>query len=165
VSFSTKSTACSVVADIVTFVQAGSCEILADQAGGVDYAAAPQASQTFDVAAQYGLRLEATPVLDRSGNPNWIDVTVYGLPADGTAVLTASGPDDLHTIGQQDCPCQIQGPSQTVRFSYNTQQSPTATLTFTANTSTTGVDPDVATVVLTFPMDTQSRSFSPRIQS
>jgi hypothetical protein len=105
-------------------------------------------------------------VLDGKGNPQRIQVTVSGLPSTGTAELTATGPKDLHTIAGANCPCAVQGPAQTFFFTYNTQQSPTATVTFSVSTADSpdpvGGKPD--TVTLEFPMASALRSFWSGIQ-
>jgi RNA polymerase sigma factor (sigma-70 family) len=171
VGFATTSAACTVSKDLdsaaVHFVAGGPCVIEADQGGGVDYEPATTVSQSFDVAASpYELKVEATPTLDGSGNPQRIDVVVSGLPAGGTAVLTATGPDDLHVVGGQDCPCAVKGPSQTVQFTYNTKQSPTARLTFSVTTTDS---PDAVsaddTVTLDFPMAPPPQSFALRLRA
>jgi RNA polymerase sigma factor (sigma-70 family) len=170
VGFVTTSQACAVSQDLdsatVHFVAGGPCVIEAEQGGGVDYEPAAAVTQAFDVAASpYELKVEATPTLDGSGNPQRIDVVVSGLPAGGTATLTATGPDDLHVVAGQDCPCGVEGPSQTFQFTYNTKQSPTAHLTFSV-TTTDSPDAQSAddTVTLDFPVTTPPRSFAPRIQ-
>lgn len=171
VVFSTTSDACTVSPDpdsaTVHFVAGGSCVIEADQSGGVDYVPANAVSQTFDVAAApYELKVEATPTLDGSGNPQRIDVLVSGLPAHGTAVLSASGPDDLHLVRDgQHCPCTVTGPSQTFQFQYNTQRAPTAELTFSvATTDSPDVNPDDDTVTLDFPTAAPPKTFALRLQ-
>jgi hypothetical protein len=168
VTFSTTSDACAVDGSTVSFTAAGSCVVLADQPGSLDYLKADQQKQTFDVSAapDFDLKVEAKPVLDSTGNPQRIDVTVSGLPDTGTATLVATGPDDLHTIGNgTKCPCTVHGPSETVTFTYNTKQSPTATLVFSVFT-TDSPDPntDNDTVELSFPMAAPPRTFEKRLQ-
>jgi len=142
VGFSTPSAACTVAGSTVTFTAIGTCVIQADQPGNSDYVAAPPLTQTVDVTTAYDLAVSINPVLDGSGNPQRIDVTVSGLPANGTAKLTATGPADLHALRVGQCsPCTIHGPSQTLTFVYNTNQSPTATLIFSVVTADSP-DPD-----------------------
>jgi RNA polymerase sigma factor (sigma-70 family) len=169
VSFSALSPACSVSGSTVSFKAAGSCEIAADQSGDSDFNPAPTLVQTFDVAPAedgYDLTVSATAVLDGKGNPQRIVVTVSGLPADGTAVLEATGPQDLHTLKGENCPCSVTGPTQTFEFAYNTNQSPTATLVFTA-TTTDSPDPDTTndSATMTFPVESAQHSFARRTQS
>ncbi|MEO7138447.1 MAG: beta-propeller fold lactonase family protein [Gemmatimonadales bacterium] len=53
---------CTVSGSTVTFAGAGSCQVLADQAGGADYNAAPQAAQTIAVVKQaQGITFTSTP--------------------------------------------------------------------------------------------------------
>ena len=165
VSFSSASPACSVSGSTVTFEALGTCIIDADQPGSIDYVAAPTVSQSVDVSTDYDLSVSLTPVLDGSGNPQRLQVTVSGLPANGTALLTATGPADLHALATGQCPCKVKGPSQTFTFTYNTQQSPTATVTFSVSTADSP-DPvtDNDTVSMTFPIPAADRTFATRTQ-
>jgi hypothetical protein len=153
VSFSTPSAACTVAGTTVTFTAIGTCVIQADQPGSSDYLAAPPVTQTVDVTTAYDLAVSINPVLDGTGNPQRIEVTVSGLPATGTATLTANGPADLHPLRVGQCPCTIHGPSETLTFIYNTNQSPTATLTFSVvTTDSPDPDPSNDSVTESFPL-------------
>ncbi|HET7070782.1 MAG TPA: sigma-70 family RNA polymerase sigma factor [Nocardioides sp.] len=170
VTFSSHSTACSVSGAIVSFDSVGTCVIAANQPGNADYLPADELTQPFDVAPStsgYDLAVSATYDVDGKGNPQRVYVTVSGLPEKGTATLEATGPRDLHTLKDTNCPCTIDGPSQTITFAYNTKQSPIATLVFTA-TTTDSPNPihenDSAT--LTFPIpDAMKQSFALRTRS
>jgi RNA polymerase sigma factor (sigma-70 family) len=160
VTFSSTSDACRVTGPTVEFHAVGPCLVAADQAGDSDYTPADQVTQAFDVAK--GITVTAVSELDGQGNPQQITVTVSNLDAKQNATLVATGPDDLHVIGGAKCPCAVIGPSQDFVFSYNTNQAPTATLTFTATTE--GADPQSDTLTLEFPGGEQSRSFASRTQ-
>ena len=55
--------ACTVIGSTVTFAGAGSCQVLANQAGGADYNAAPQTVQSIPVVKQaQGLIFTSTPL-------------------------------------------------------------------------------------------------------
>ena len=177
VDFSSTSAACKVSQESgssasVQFAAGGSCVVEATQDGSVDYERATVVSQTFDVsAAPYELKVDATPELDGSGNPQRIDVVVSGLTAKGTAILTASatsGSEDVHlvVVGGKSCPCAVTGPSQRFQFTYNTQVYPTAQLTFSVRTDDSpDTNPADDTLTLNFPMPTQARSFALGLQS
>jgi RNA polymerase sigma factor (sigma-70 family) len=129
---------CVVLDTTVTFAALGTCVIEASQPGNSDYLPvlpSTEFTQTVDVTTAYDLAVHIDPVLDGTGRPQQIDVTVSGLPANGTATLTATGPADLHPRGNGQCPCTIHGPSETLTFMYNTQQSPTATVSFSVVTT------------------------------
>ena len=87
VTFSTDSTACSVTGNTVTLNAAGSCAIKADQAGTVNYTAAPQVTQTFNIefASQ---TITFGPLANKTyGDP---DFTVGATASSGLAVSFAA---------------------------------------------------------------------------
>ncbi len=77
---STTGSACSIVGTTLSFDQAGSCVVVADQSGTDDYAAAPEVSQTVTVAlAPTSLSVALSPA-----------VSVFGQTATATATVGGS---------------------------------------------------------------------------
>jgi hypothetical protein len=93
---------CSISSSTVTFTGAGSCVIDADQVGDTNYAAAPEVTQTFNVA-QAGQAITfsgpqtgtygGTTVLSGTGGGSGDPVTFSVDPTSGTGVCTTSGTD------------------------------------------------------------------------
>jgi hypothetical protein len=96
VTFSTASTACSVSDATVTLISAGDCAIDADQAGAVNYSAAPRVTRTFTIAAA-SQTITFPPVAGFSWNG-------------GSATLAASATSGL-AVGYSviSGPCQVTG--------------------------------------------------------
>jgi hypothetical protein len=168
VTVTSSSGACSVSGSFtVSFDAVGTCTLTAAQDGNADYDPAPTLTESVDVSPQTDLQVTAKVVPLTNGNQQEVDVTVSGLPANGHATLTTTGPDDLHSLANgTKCPCNIQGPSQTIAFVYNSQQSPVANLTFTVSTNDSP-DPDKTNDSVSLQIDntSPSRSFRMRTQS
>ncbi|MFD1053892.1 Ig-like domain repeat protein [Terrabacter terrigena] len=98
VTFSSATPAvCTVSGSTVTFVGAGTCTVLADQAGNAAYAAAPQRSQSFAVvkAAQTLSFTSAAPTGATMGDAAF---TVAATSSSGLAVTFSSATPSVCTV-------------------------------------------------------------------
>ncbi len=147
---------CTVTGSTVTFQHAGTCTIDADQAGDADHLAAATATQSFAVNDDVDLSVSAKVLPPNDGNMQDIAVTVDGLQPGGTALLTATGPDDLHVIHGANCPCTVSATPQTFTFGFNLSKSPDAVVTFRVSTKDSpDPDPSNDVAVVTFPVPSQ----------
>jgi len=109
VSFSSNTPAvCTVVGSTVTPVKAGSCTILADQAGDANFSSAPQASQVINIAfAGQTISFGAAPSLTFGGSTGVVSATATsGLPvsfgSNTPAICTVSG-STVTPVGAGTC--------------------------------------------------------------
>lgn len=90
---STTGSACSITGTTLSFDHAGSCDVVADQAGNADYAGAPQVSQTVTVAlAPTSVSATLSPATSVFGQPATATATVGGGQA-GTIQFSVDGAD------------------------------------------------------------------------
>jgi RNA polymerase sigma factor (sigma-70 family) len=93
---------CAVSGSTVSFLDAGTCTIHADQSGNPDYLDAPTATQGVKVVAPAEADLAVTAErIGEFGGLAGVRATVTGLPqgAAATLIVTADGPRDLNPIG------------------------------------------------------------------
>jgi hypothetical protein len=89
---------CSVSGAVVSFVGAGTCTVLADQAGNADWLAAPEASQSFTVAqATQTITFTSSPPANASFGAAAYDVSATG-GGSGNAVVFSSATPSVCTV-------------------------------------------------------------------
>jgi hypothetical protein len=89
----TTGSACSITGTTLSFDHAGSCVVVADQAGNADYAAAPEVSQTVAVAlAPTSLSVTLSPAVSVFGQTSTATATVGGGQA-GNIQFSVDGTD------------------------------------------------------------------------
>ena len=162
----TTGSACSIIGTTLSFDQAGSCVVVADQAGSADYAAAPEVSQTVTVAlaptslsvalspatSVFGQTATATATVGsgRAGNIQFsVDGTALGAPvtvSNGTATSPALGTlrPGAHQVGAVFAPLQATkyAPSSaTPQTLVVNQAATTPTITVRASSLTARIAP------------------------
>jgi Tol biopolymer transport system component len=121
---------CTVSGDTVSYTAAGSCVIDANQAGNLDYTAAPQVTQTITVDQAPAFVIDSPPLTAQAGQPYDYTFTASGTPAPSYAL--APGAPSWLSINPGTGEVTGTPPAGTTSFTYS------VTATNTAGTATAG---------------------------